>query len=87
MDGYLLLARCPEDDLPIRLFRGEDEARAFLQPLHADRGRLASLVRPLASGVFALPPTSVLALDIVRIRDGVPEWVETALCLDEPVSL
>lgn len=87
MDGYLLLARCHEDDIPLRLFRSEEEAREFVQPLLGQPWLVAALVRPLASAVFALPPTSVLGIDVVRIRDGIPEWVETAVPFTEEIPL
>jgi hypothetical protein len=73
MDGYLVLARCPTDDIPLGLFACEADADGFASHLNAsDPTSLVSRVQAVARDVLSLAVSEVIAVDVVEFRGGKP---------------
>jgi hypothetical protein len=73
MNAFLVIARCNSDDVPLRLCATAEEARAFASVLNVDA--IAEVVDVLEFGV-----SEVIAIDIVKFRDGAP--VAVRCCVD-----
>jgi hypothetical protein len=66
MNGYLVLARCSLDDIPLRLCGSREEAAEYAQGIGKRE------VREQAAVVCGVGVSDVHALDVVRFVDGVP---------------
>lgn len=72
MDGFLVLARCPIDDVPLALYATLEEALACVGRLNAcDDGGLAQ-VQATAAGVLSLDVSEVFAVTVVAFAGGRP---------------
>lgn len=67
MNGYLVVGRCATDDVPLRLFGGEKEARDYA---------LAEVTREAILAACweqkRVVPALVSSVRLVKITDGVP---------------
>lgn len=77
MNGYLVLARCSIDDIPLRLFHNKSAAVAYAQTV------TQAEVFKVAREVFTLDTSQVIVIDVVQFEDGIPTDVEMAAEFEE----
>lgn len=64
MDGFLVIARCPADDVPLRLFAGRKEAEDYAAGVTEDEGHAA------ARDVYGGDVSEVICMWVIRFRGG-----------------
>jgi hypothetical protein len=72
MNGYLVLARCLMDDLPMRLFSDEKTAFNYAWSLSKED------VFTFADETMKTPVSEVLHVSVIKYEDGKPVYVRTA---------
>jgi hypothetical protein len=67
MDGFLVIARCVEDDVPLRLCRTRQDAQTFAAEVTEETVRNAQEFT-----YYLSQDTRIVAVQILEFRDGVP---------------
>lgn len=72
MNGFLVIARCGMDDIPLGLFETEEAARVY------GRMQTTDTVREKAATVFLLDVSEIICVDLVKFVAGSPSgWHDT----------
>lgn len=64
MNGYLVLARCYMDDIPMKVFASEDEATNYAFEVGKQE------IEKKAFELFGMLASDLVSLNVLEIRDG-----------------
>lgn len=70
MNGFLVLARCSIDDIPLKLFHNKSAAQAFARDVTTNQ------VFEIARRVFVCDTSVVVCIDVLEFVDGIPTNAE-----------
>jgi hypothetical protein len=77
MDGFLVLARCGIDDIPLLFTESRDDATDFALAVTRER------IQQVALDVFKIDVTDFMSVDVVTFDGGFPVHAELVQDFEE----